>query len=209
MPIKKLCPHGILGVRDCKDCKKLASKRFHEAHKSEQNERSKLWRLNNPIKAKESYKRWRDANPEKVKIMDKIKRIKNREKVNTYHRSPRGKLMRRNRINRNPLQYIISASLRNHRHKGIVIQTNSRELVAKFKTITHCQICFCELDLTYYKDGTKHINLKRPSLDRIDNETIITKDNVQIICLSCNTTKGPRTMKEFLDYCKLVSKRTD
>ncbi len=46
-----------------------------------------------------------------------------------------------------------------------------------------------------------------PTLDRLDNETVIRKNNITILCYKCNATKRDRTLSEFLDYCKAVVSR--
>jgi hypothetical protein len=43
-----------------------------------------------------------------------------------------------------------------------------------------------------------------PSLDRLDNEDVIRKDNILILCYKCDATKRDRTMEEFLSYCGAV-----
>jgi hypothetical protein len=46
-----------------------------------------------------------------------------------------------------------------------------------------------------------------PSLDRLDNESVIRRDNILILCYKCNATKRYRTLREFLDYCDVVVAR--
>jgi hypothetical protein len=43
-----------------------------------------------------------------------------------------------------------------------------------------------------------------PALDRKSNQKILNIDNVQILSDKCNATKHNRTMKEFIEYCKIV-----
>ena len=43
-----------------------------------------------------------------------------------------------------------------------------------------------------------------PTLDRFDNEKVIRKGNVVILCYRCNATKRDRSMGEFLLYCNSV-----
>jgi hypothetical protein len=67
-----------------------------------------------------------------------------------------------------------------------------------------CFICGCQID---WQLGTKgHMNNRSPTLDRLDNEKVIRADNVLILCYQCNATKRDRTLKEFLDYCRAVTK---
>jgi len=46
---------------------------------------------------------------------------------------------------------------------------------------------------------------KSPTLDRLDNENVIKRDNVLILCYQCNATKRDRTLREFLDYCRAIT----
>lgn len=32
-------------------------------------------------------------------------------------------------------------------------------------------------------------------------------EDVAIVCLPCNTTKGARSMQEFIDYCRMIVER--
>jgi hypothetical protein len=65
--------------------------------------------------------------------------------------------------------------------------------------------CGCKLshDTPYGERGlipkTNH-----PILDRINNETVLRLDNVEIICWKCNSTKLNRTKEEFYEYCRDV-----
>jgi 5-methylcytosine-specific restriction endonuclease McrA len=69
-----------------------------------------------------------------------------------------------------------------------------------FKTTKTCPIC----GITF-TDNYKHGNINTTqTLDRINNENEINISNVWVICYKCNTIKGDFTMKEFVDYSKLV-----
>ena len=46
-----------------------------------------------------------------------------------------------------------------------------------------------------------------PTLDRLNNEIVMTKENVAIVCYVCNATKRDRTFKQFVDYCSAVAAR--
>ena len=97
------------------------------------------------------------------------------------------------------------ATLSCHKYCGFKIDITLDELDALATVTTRCQMpgCGCKLD---WSRGTKDgkVRPNSPTLDRINNEDVITKDNIQILCYRCNTSKGPRTMIEFVDYCKSV-----
>jgi len=46
-----------------------------------------------------------------------------------------------------------------------------------------------------------------PTLDRVNNEDVIRKDNILILCYKCNATKRDRTLEEFVGYCSAVAKK--
>jgi len=74
------------------------------------------------------------------------------------------------------------------------------QLETLFKESKVCPIC----GVTYITEyGVGHSNISQ-SLDRINNESELRLDNVWIICQRCNAMKGDFTMKEFVDYSKLV-----
>ena len=94
------------------------------------------------------------------------------------------------------------ATLSRHRKKGHVTEISTSELTKIAKNAHVCAYCGCELDWSTYKDGKPVPN--SPSLDRIGNGLIIRQNNIQIICLQCNTTKFNRTHDDFILYCKKV-----
>ncbi len=106
------------------------------------------------------------------------------------------------RVN-NPKRYWAKATLDNHRRKGFEVNITIDALTDLAKNTKTCSLCGCELNWSY---GTKngHSQPNSPSLDRIDNTNTLTLDNIQIICNRCNATKFDRSMKEFVDYCKMV-----
>ena len=55
------------------------------------------------------------------------------------------------------------------------------------------------------KDGKLQSN--SPTLDRIENGKLINKNNIMIVCHTCNATKRNRTMVEFVEYCENVVKK--
>jgi 5-methylcytosine-specific restriction endonuclease McrA len=44
----------------------------------------------------------------------------------------------------------------------------------------------------------------RATLDRLNNESILTISNVRIVCYRCNNAKGNRTLSEYLLHCDAV-----
>lgn len=93
-------------------------------------------------------------------------------------------------------------TLAGHRYNGYKINISIDKLTELAKQTKNCKMCNKELCWTV--KGRKHAHHDSPSLDRVDNEVIIDESNIQIICHQCNTTKGYRTLDEFIDYCRKV-----
>lgn len=93
----------------------------------------------------------------------------------------------------------------NHRKK-FSVKFSGAELSKRFEHQNGCLICGVEL--AFIKDDRKKGPIPNsPSLDRISNGHILTLRNVQLICHQCNSTKGARTMKKFIEYCSMVAKK--
>lgn len=98
----------------------------------------------------------------------------------------------------NPLSYWCNSTIQNHKKKYRVL-FNRKELFNFVSNITQCRYCRCNMKYT----GGK-FSKQSATLDRIDNEPILTLKNIQVICAQCNRTKGERTHREFINYCKQV-----
>jgi 5-methylcytosine-specific restriction endonuclease McrA len=62
---------------------------------------------------------------------------------------------------------------------------------------------YCGITLNYAPPHNSDYD-HRATLDRINNESILTKSNVRIVCYRCNTAKGNRTLAEYLIHCDTV-----
>ena len=89
-------------------------------------------------------------------------------------------------------------SIRGHKKKGIKVEVTAEFLVELGKHSAYCPICGVPLAWDHVKSDCP----SKPSLDRIDNEMIITEDNIVIVCSRCNSTKSNRTMDNMLEWCK-------
>lgn len=88
-----------------------------------------------------------------------------------------------------------------HRTNGFLVNIELNDLHEMAENIENCPICGCELK---WLSGHGTVRENSPTLDRINNQSEMTIDNVWIICHRCNTTKRNRSMKEFVEYCKCV-----
>lgn len=103
---------------------------------------------------------------------------------------------------KNPQRYWINKTLAHHREQGYKIFITADELEEYISDKKYCELCGKEL--SWFNTKT---SLDSPSLDRLNGEKIITKDNIQLLCHECNTTKGTRTQEEFFEYCENILRR--
>jgi 5-methylcytosine-specific restriction endonuclease McrA len=96
-----------------------------------------------------------------------------------------------------------------YRHKsvGYEVLLTVQELIDIAMNNSKCQLCGD--DLMFYNGrqgkGKKYHN--SVTLDRMNNEKTIHKDNILILCWKCNVTKQQRTMSEFHNYCKMIANK--
>lgn len=102
-----------------------------------------------------------------------------------------------------PIKYWVWSSISSHKRRGYIINISSKELERIANNTKICKYCGCELKYTYGERKT--VKRNSPTLDRIDCEKEINKNNVQIICFKCNVTKQERSHKEFVEYCSNIS----
>lgn len=96
-----------------------------------------------------------------------------------------------------------SRTLSSHKSRGHTINISREELIEFLENKTKCELCGRELN---WESNKKKIRQDSPTLDRMNNENVIDIDNIMILCHRCNASKQDRTLKEFVDYCKEISK---
>lgn len=103
-----------------------------------------------------------------------------------------------------PFRRWAQVTIHSHRKRGFEVNITIPSLANKAKITTHCLYCGSTLDFNRYIDKKSY---NRPTLDRINNENIMTLENTQIICLTCNLAKGQMTHNEFINHCKSIARR--
>jgi len=183
----------------CKECQKKWQKNNPEKIRKA----GKKYRKNNPEKVREQYKKWREDNPE----YDKKWRENNPEKVRKskkkYYQKNKEKIKETQKIWRedNPIKFWCLKTIATHKHKGYKVLFKSKDLLPIAKQTKKCSICDVELDYSHGNKAGKP-GKQSPSLDRIDNNKVLTLSNTQIICHRCNATKRDRSMKEMFEWCE-------
>jgi hypothetical protein len=80
------------------------------------------------------------------------------------------------------------------------------ELEVLAKLTTNCY--FCDKPLNWFVGGKGSGPWQdSPTLERLNMEVQVRLDNIKIICHQCNSSKRNRTMKEFVEYCEMITKR--
>jgi hypothetical protein len=123
---------------------------------------------------------------------------KGRATLDRYQTSDKGKESIRKYREMNSLWIrIVSMLYTKQTRFGYKVEVTADELYNKFKDVTTCYICGCELNRNY-GNGTAFDNTR--SFDRIDNSDIITLDNMGVSCYACNVMKQHRSLNEYLIY---------
>jgi hypothetical protein len=111
----------------------------------------------------------------------------------------------RNYARRNSRRRWATACLSGHHRRGHIIQLTCEEL---YQIAAKTELCFiCGIQIDWQLGNKGHMNNLSPTLDRLDNEEVIRKDNILILCYKCNATKRDRTLREFVEYCEAVAKK--
>lgn len=126
----------------------------------------------------------------------------NKDGLNYYCKKCHRKSAKEWRI-KNSIKYWCYGTINGHKRRGYKILFTIKELFLIVKKITHCPICDTKLQF-----GGRE-NQKSATLDRINNEKILTLNNIQIICHKCNATKQDRTMPELVEWCNQFIKKYD
>ncbi len=99
-----------------------------------------------------------------------------------------------------------SSTLHQHKNRGCEIEISIDNVYEIAKKTDFCNVCGIKLNWEYNSKKGKTLS-NSPSLDRINCENVINKNNIMIVCHKCNKTKQDRTMKEFVEYCKNIVKK--
>ena len=148
----------------------------------------------NPEKYKQIQKEYTKRNPEKVTKTTRKYRSKNRDKLNKHH------LEWINADINRAKKIWCANTIYNHSKRGHIIEITKDELFEMSKHSAMCPICGTELRWTQGNGYT----YDSPTLDRIDNESILSIENIWIICTTCNNHKSNKPFNKFIEYCRMV-----
>ena len=91
-------------------------------------------------------------------------------------------------------------SIYTHKLKKCIINISTSDLEKIAKNTKYCNICGKNLNW----NTNRKYSTNSPTLDRINNELLIDKSNVWILCRDCNTHKFNKPMRDFVEYCKMI-----
>lgn len=193
-----------MGYKKCSKCKKLKPKtnfakddQKKDGLRSSCKECDKFFRVKNKEQIKEQNKKNYEKDKEKRIKYQKEYYIKNKNKIKEYSSVYYKKLVS------TPEGYKKDWSIKtlsSHKMRGFIIKISANDLYEKVLKIDYCELC--NKKLSWYRTGK--IQHNSPTLDRLNNENIINKYNIQILCHECNSTKRKKTIPELLEWCKKV-----
>lgn len=126
----------------------------------------------------------------------KTKYIITPEKRREYHINYRHK---------NPMRTWAQVSIKSHYRSHHKIEITWHTVYELALITPKCLYCGSTLDYTTPSGSRNLISMDNlPTIDRIDNSSTLSKENIRILCCRCNTTKHERSELEFYKYCKNI-----
>ena len=113
--------------------------------------------------------------------------------------------LRRERTRKNYLNHWAKTTIYNHIKRDMIVDFEASWLEQKAAVTPCCEVCGDEL--RWEPSGKGMLLHNTPTLDRVSNERILTKDNVMILCNSCNAGKGAQNLDEYIAKCKRIANR--
>ena len=102
---------------------------------------------------------------------------------------------------RHPVRHWAADAIVSHRKKKHTVLFNAVQLEGFVNLVgDRCQLCGSDFSSDFWK---------RRSLDRKDNDSILTLENIQIICTGCNSMKRSRRNDDFIAHCGRIFMHTN
>jgi 5-methylcytosine-specific restriction endonuclease McrA len=161
------------GTATCKAYFKAGKKAYEITHVEERRESARIYREENGEHIKQLKKDWVEANREQYLSVKADWRKDNH------------------------LRNLVGSVLSNHKAMGYSVEVSIEDVMEMYVSTTHCK--YCGVEMTH---GNGKATKTSKSLDRTNNETVMRKDNIQVICRRCNTTKGDRSHADLIAYAR-------
>lgn len=159
---------------------------YYEKNKEDVKIAAAQWKLNNPLKAKQSVLKYQRLHKKELLVKSRENYLKNKESYLGYHKAYREanrevvKLRVRDSQRKNPLRLRLAKYTRRSRvGAGVVTVARIRELMVEQNGV--CVYCRTTLD-TYHVDHVMPLALGGENTD----------SNIQLLCPPCNRRKGAK-----------------
>jgi len=176
-------------------------------------EYTRLWRKNNPEKARETARTYNQKNKERLNKQrneyyhSHIEKCREKQKQYYENHKEEHKAKCRKNEAKTPHRTWTRKTLHGHKKRGNDIQVTIDQVYELALKTTTCK--YCDKILDYSQDGSKKHSPQpnSPALDRITNENILHIKNIQIICHKCNEIKNNMTHDQLVDYCAMITNK--
>jgi hypothetical protein len=182
---------------------------YYAKNKDKINARKRAWREANPDKiSAENHTRYNldietsRARSARYKEEHKAE-IRERRRLRYYDPEVQAKERRRREIPTERFKDILkSVRCRAHERK-LAFSTQAVKTVMATVPL-NCKCCGCLLDYSL-GHGRNPSRSRGPSIDRVDNLQGYVENNVEIICMRCNTLKGDASTEEIASVLKYMT----
>ena len=163
----------------CKECCNLLSAEWRKNNKERQNELTRIWVLNNKERVREHNKAWRKDNKDKIRDWSRDWYLKNTDKA---------KASSANWLKNNPDAKRVIVN--NYRLKKKSTGKLSNDISSKLLLLqkNKCACCGKNLRDKYHLDHIIPISRGGKNID----------SNIQLLCVTCNLTKGAKHPIDFM-----------
>ena len=195
----------------CKKCRCKQQKEYGLKHKEETKEYQQKYRNIHKKEKSEYNKKYNKDNADKLKEYrknyNKQYYLKNKNRINTRnlkwlrdnceYKKQYDKKWKKN----NPRRAWAIVTIGSHKYKNYTIEFDLNYLHAVAEKTDYCKLCGRKLIW-----GDSKSTISSPTLDRMNNEPIMRKDNTWILCNGCNGAKRTMTLQEYKIYLKNKAK---
>lgn len=213
LTLSKTCAKcgAVHSMTRCPDCRKRYKREYISRNREKIYEANRIWRMNNPEKQKKAVDAWGEKNPDKLKEYQDKYRAKNKSHCNAkaaewrrnnpdkvkknwaeYSKANPDKLSEMRKIFRdaNPMKVKASKHVRRVRLPNAIRKLDIDHL-NNLMALQGGKCVYCKVSLTSYQ--IDHI---LPVAKGGDNR----KENIQLLCATCNRRKGAKTHEEYVEY---------
>lgn len=138
------------------------------------------------------------------------------EKSAAYYRENKGRIAASGKTRRARLQGSDPAAYRAKKFFDVVRDDVASDVTPQylrdlFASVTHCQCCGVKLALAYEDRSTRayRANPAAPSIDRVNNAKGYARNNIAVICWTCNYRKTNLTLDDLAMFERYIRRHGD